>query len=364
MSTEHRCRLVAATYILGFVVPLASSQSLATSSQRTTLIVGARHVPPFAIRNADGTWSGISIELWQQIASDLGLEYEFTELSLEGLIDGLRTGSIDAAVAALTITAEREKAMDFTHPFHTSGLGIAISSKNKASWVAVIERFVSVAFLKVLLALVLVLAIAGLLVWFFERKRNVAQFGGDLPKGLEAGFWWSAVTMTTVGYGDKAPVTLGGRLVAMVWMFTSVIIISGFTAAITSSLTVTELELKVRGPEDLPQVRVAAIAGSTSEAYLSSKRIPYTTYDSAIDGLRAVAAGERDAIVYDSAILRYLIISEFDRTLRVLPQTFERQYYAIGLPENSEICESINRVLLQETGETQWQDVTKKYLGE
>ena len=109
------------------------------------------------------------------------------------------------------------------------------------------ERFLSFAFLKVLLALAMVLFIAGLLVWFFEHKHNVGEFGAELPKGLGAGFWWSTVTMTTVGYGDKAPKTLGGRLVAIVWMFTGVIIISSFTAAIASSLTVTQLELKVRG---------------------------------------------------------------------------------------------------------------------
>ena len=38
-------------------------------------------------------------------------------------------------------------------------------------------------------------------------------------------FWWAAVTMTTVGYGDKTPVTTGGRIVGLVWMFTSVIVI-------------------------------------------------------------------------------------------------------------------------------------------
>jgi ABC-type amino acid transport substrate-binding protein len=87
-------------------------------------------------------------------------------------------------------------------------------------------------------------------------------------------------------------------------------------------------------------------------------------YDSAIDGLKAVAAGARDAMVYDAPILRYLINNEPDRTLLVLPQTFERQYYAFGLPEGSELRERINRILVEKTGRPEWQNTLQKYLGE
>jgi len=147
-------------------------------------------------------------------------------------------------------------------------------------------------------------------------------------------------------------------------MFTSVIIISSFTAAIASSLTVTQLELKVRGPEDLPKVRVASVRGSTSEAYLTSQRITFDRYDSAIEGLKAVAAGELDAMVYDAPVLRYLISNELNGTLRVLPQTFERQYYAFGLPQGSELRELINRILVQRISQPEWQVILQKYLGE
>jgi len=354
------CVLVVVVLVANFV----RGQSDAKLNESPKLIVGTKHIPPFAIKNADGSWDGISIELWRQIVTELDVEYELRELTLQDLLDSLRAGSIDAATAALTITAEREQTMDFTHPFHTSGLGIAVSSKNKAGWLAVIERFLSLAFLKVLLALALILFVAGFLVWFFERKHNLEQFGPDFPEGLGAGFWWSAVTMTTVGYGDKAPKTLGGRLVAILWMFTSVIIISSFTAAIASALTVTQLELKVRGPGDLPKVKVAAVEASTGEAYLRSNRISFKSYDNPLDGLKAVAAGEFDAMVYDAPVLRYLISNELDGTLHVLPKTFDQQYYAIGLQQGSPLREPINRTLVEKISQPEWQDVLQRYLGE
>jgi len=301
--------------------------------------------------------------LWKQIAGELKLDYELRELGLDELLGGLRTNSIDVAVAALTVTAEREKNIDFTHPFHTSGLGIAVSTKSKAGWLMVAERFISLTFLKVVTVLIAVLFIAGFLVWVFEHKSNADQFGGDPPKGLGAAFWWSAVTMTTVGYGDKAPKTVGGRIVALVWMFTSIIIISSFTAAITSALTVGQLQLKVRGPDDLPKVTVATTKGSTSETYLLSRKLVYQTYNNPLEGLSAVALGQVDAMVYDAPVLRYLVSSEFEGSLRVLPQTFERQYYAIGLVEGSELREPVNRLLIEKINSPQWQDVLYKYLG-
>jgi CubicO group peptidase (beta-lactamase class C family) len=50
-----------------------------------------------------------------------------------------------------------------------------------------------------------------------------------LMPGIGIGIWWATVTMTTVGYGDKAPMTPGGRIVGLIWMFVGVITISGFT---------------------------------------------------------------------------------------------------------------------------------------
>ena len=40
------------------------------------LIVGLAVGPPFDIKGADGSWSGISVDLWRDIANELGLTYE------------------------------------------------------------------------------------------------------------------------------------------------------------------------------------------------------------------------------------------------------------------------------------------------
>lgn len=90
------------------------------------LVVATREAPPFVIKQEDGSLSGIAIELWRGVARRLGVTYEFKETDLAGMLEGLQDGSLDAAVAALTVTPQREALVDFSHPFHTSGLAIAV----------------------------------------------------------------------------------------------------------------------------------------------------------------------------------------------------------------------------------------------
>jgi hypothetical protein len=152
-----------------------------------TLIVGTKEAPPFAMKDSAGAWTGISIQLWRLLAADLNLRFEFRELDLQGLLDGVKGGSLDAAVAALTITPEREQTFDFTHPFYTTGLGIAYAPKHRNPWLSVLKRFLSLAFLKVVAGLSFLLLGVGILVWWFERRRNPGQFGGRSGKGIGAG---------------------------------------------------------------------------------------------------------------------------------------------------------------------------------
>jgi len=346
-----------------FLAMLLGSVAAHAAGSAGHWVVGTKEAPPFAIKQSDGSWSGISIELWEQVAARLGLKYELREYDLKGLVAAVAAGEVDAGVAALTVTPERERSFNFTHPFYTTGLAIAVQPRG-GGLLATFGQLVSREFLISVGLLCGVLLGVGLLVWLLERRANPEQFGGNAAEGIESGFWWSAVTMTTVGYGDKAPITRGGRFVGLLWMFASIIVISGFTGAIASSLTVGQLEGAVRGPADLPSVSVGTVAGSTSAAYLKENRVSFREFASIREGLEAVAAGKQDAMVYDAPLLRYLINSELRDRLNIVPGTFHRQDYAIALPEGSPAREEINRVLITLIQEPAWQDLLYRYLGE
>lgn len=332
------------------------------SITETRLTIGTKEAPPFAMKGEDGTWRGISIELWRAVAEELGLSYEFEERTLEGLLDGVADGSLDAAIAAITITPEREETIDFSHPFFTTGLGIAVPKGGGAAWWAVLRQAFSIEFLQVVASLALVLLVAGLLLWLFERRRNADQFESGI-RGVGSAFWWSAVTMTTVGYGDKAPVTLGGRIVALVWMFTAVIIISSFTASIASSLTVNQLGGMVEGLEDLPTVRTGAAGPSTATAFLTEAGISFRAYDTPEAGLADLASGRVEAFVYDVPILQYIARSKFQGEIDVLSETLDRQDYGVALPFDSPLREPVNLAILRYIGTPAWDNLRTRYLG-
>ncbi len=328
------------------------------------LIVGTKEAVPFAFKNDDGEWDGISIALWRRIATQLGLAYEFSEAGLGNLIEGVRSGEFDLALAALTISHDRETLIDFSHTYYATGLGIAVVAHDTSDWLATTTRIFSAAILAPVGILAAIVIGFGFVLWVLERKRNAKHFGGGAKKGIEAGIWWSAVTMTTVGYGDKVPVTTWGRALAVIWMFTSIVVISIFTATIATTLTVESLQPAIDGPEDLPNVRVGSVDSTTGAAYLSKQHVETLTFDDAGTGLEAVAEGDIDALVHDAPLLRYLIREDHHGSLAILAATVEPQHYGIAFPPRSRLREPVNRILLKEIRGDWWRDLLFAHLGE
>ncbi len=334
----------------------------ASFTSAETLRVGVKSAPPFAQLDDSGKWSGISVALWQSIAKQLNWQTEWVVMdSPRAQIDGLAAGKIDVAVGALSMTSEREELIDFSHPFYSTGLTIATPA-HEESWIQLLGQLLSPAFLSAVGILVLMLLTAGVLMWTLERKRNPEQFGGTPSEGIGNGFWWSAVTMTTVGYGDKAPLTFSGRVLATIWMFFSVITISGFTAAIASSLAINQLSTVVAGVDDLQRVRTLVVEGSTGERFLHRNGYRSSAVANSTAGLEQLREGTAGALVQDEALLRYLL-KDSPPGIEILPLTIEQQDYAFGLKPGFEQREALNRALLALTHSNEWRETLNQYLG-
>ncbi|MES1952996.1 transporter substrate-binding domain-containing protein [Salinisphaera hydrothermalis] len=327
-----------------------------------TLTVGTKIAPPFVMQDDTGGYTGLSIALWQRVAGQLGLKSHYVARDLSGLFRGLENGDLDISVAALTVTEPREARVDFTYPFYSTGLAIAVPANGGGPW-STIRRFFSWPFLTALATLAGVLLLVGVLVWAFERHRNPEEFGGGVVNGLGSGFWWAAVTMTTVGYGDKSPRTLGGRLVGLAWMFAAIIIISSFTAAIATSLTVDRLSSGIQGVNDLAHARVATVKGSAAAQALRQRGIGFRATATLDAALGALAAGRVDAVVYDAPLLKYRLRNEFPGQMTVLAHTFERQDYAFALPQGSDLREPINRAILATLADSDWNRLVARFVG-
>jgi polar amino acid transport system substrate-binding protein len=307
----------AALLTLGWTPAPAFAAGPATKEK---LVVGTKVTPPFAMKNDDGGWYGISVDLWRQITKELEMEFEWRELDLQGLLNGVERRSIDAAVAALTITAEREKTMDFTHPFYRTGLSIAVSTQGSSK------------FLTVATILALSFFAIGFAMWFRDwiRHRRSNRATREIRTGL--------------------------LLVALV------VIVSSLIAHIITFINLNAIP--INGPDDLQHIAVATVPSSTSESYLHDHDIRYRKYPSLVAGLRAVSEREVDAILYDTALLRYLAKTRFKNEIRVLPLTFEVQEYGIALASGSPLRENVNLSLIAIIQTPGWQALVDRYLAD
>ena len=116
------------------------------------------------------------------------------------------------------------------------------------------------AFITILLT-VIVLSVCSVLVLQFESKNPDA----NIQTGWDS-FWYSVVTITTVGYGDRYPITVGGRITAMFIMFMGVGII-GALASILSSILVgaPSTEAAEEAENGSPETPVEMLAPATKQ---------------------------------------------------------------------------------------------------
>lgn len=351
--------------VLGFAATgAAQSPPLEkTTTDDAVLVVGTKEARPFAFKDEDGAWQGLAIELIGRIGDRLGLEIQFVPRKLDDMLDGVSTGELDAAIAAITVTPDRESRMDFSHPYADAALGIAVRAGAKRGWLAGLGRLWSGELWAVFPCLAFLLVLVGFLVWIAERRVNPEQFGGPPARGIGHGFWWAAVTMTTVGYGDKAPVGAVGRVIGLIWMFASLVIISGFTAAIASALTIGEMTAQVANADDLVRVRVGTVEGTTASIWLEDQGIRATGFATIDQALDALDDDLLDAVVHDAPILRFYVHNRRNGVMRVLPDRLAHGFYAIALPTGSRFTEPINRELLRLIESAEVRDLERRYFG-
>lgn len=344
---------------LFYIVQGFSQKDTSAFSKGDHFVIGIRNTPPFVVKNPGG-YSGLSIASWKLVNEQLQASYEFREYpDLESLLKAVETGEVDFSINPITVTDQRMKRMDFSQPYFISHTGLA--KRKESTILKHLGNLFSWDFFSLILLLLLVIFIFGFLVWIFERKRNKEEFGGDF-RGIMQGFWWSAVTMTTVGYGDKSPRTTGGRLVGLVWMFMAVIIISSFTAGIASSLTVKSIHDEINSIQDLERFDVTTVSSSSSQELLELYNIEAKLVNNGPAGIDALLNQETSVFVYDEPILKYEIEKrDLSEEIDILDKSLKKDYYSYSFPKNSGLRDKIDPYLVRSLKTMEWSSRVKNY---
>ena len=333
--------------------------ALSAAASAQPLVVGVSDAPPFAIEGTDGTWDGLGVHLAREAALVLGREVEFRAVPPDSALAALADGRVEV-LAAVEASAEAEAAADLLPAYYAAALGAA-SPPTSGLW-ATVKRLFSPTFLKIALALSILLLIVGLVAWAFERDQDDDEGFDEGPTGIWDGFWWAGVTMSTIGYGDLVPKSVGGRILALVWMVVSMGVTAALTAAVVSALGVGQGSSgSLRVPDDLRGKRVGVVAGSSAEAVLREQSLAPVAVASLDAGLRAVEADSLDLLVGAAPLLRAATDGS-GLSLEVESAPLRPQRWGLAVAEGSELREPLARAVLDRTGGPDWRAVVERFV--
>ena len=359
----HKCRLMRSALLTPFLL-LALALAAMAQEPPPKLKVGIFDFPPLAMKDEDGRWCGLAVELWEEVSTRAQVAYEYEEVPLDKLIGRLSRGEIDLAVGILGVSAERERVVDFTQPYleNTAAAAFLKNARHPAFrelWAELTQQDL----LQVLLFMLVALLVFSLVLWLIERGVHTGHFGGKPIHGLGSAIWFSAVTMTTVGYGDKTPQTLPGRILAFLWMFFGILLVSAFTGTVASSLTIARLNQSIDRLSDLSRFRNGVMNGSLMQNAMTEAGISARLFPSLEAGLKALEDKEITALVGDAVSLRYLVGKDHPHTLVVDKFPTSRIAFAMAARPGLANFQDINIALIDVIGTPQWDRAVDRWIG-
>ena len=359
----HPCR---ACNNIEAVVGFCTSISIVPAQAATEVRVATRVLPPM-VMSQDGALSGFSIELWNEIAKRTNMVFKYEVYpDVRSLLESVQTGKADLGIAAISITAAREEVFSFSHPILNSGLQILIGGGGNGAAENPLGDLLSLLFSRtsvmwLLIAFLLALGPAHL-VWLVERRHAE----GIIPTtryfpGIFYAFYWAVATLTT--QSDTAPRQWLARVVAIFWMFSSIVFVALYTAQLTATLTVKQINAGISGPEDLAGKRVAVTKGSTAAKLVGGLRAEAVEFSKIDEVYQALHDKSVDAVVFDSPVLMHYAANEGKGRVTLVGPPFGKEDYGIVFPQGSKWLPITNVALLRIKEDGTYQRLHEKWFG-
>jgi polar amino acid transport system substrate-binding protein len=330
----------------------------AAAPARAEITVATRVIEPFVMKEGDQV-AGFSADLWRAVAAELGLKSRFQVYStLPELLGAVGKGA-DAGIAAISITADREKRFEFSQPMFRSGLSIMAAADGQE--MSVLDLLFSRQMAKAVGIFLMVLIVPAHLIWLLARGRDEGlPIAEQYVPGIFDAIFWCAESMG--GAAQAHPTRVFARVAALIWIYAGLVFIAYFTAYATTTLTMESLKGSINEPKDLAGKRVAVVQGSTSAQYVESLRARTMNYTNFKDAAGAVLAGKADAVVYDSPVVLYFVKN--NPGARIAGTSFRAENYGIIFPVDSPLRRPVNEALLTLFESGIYESLYKKWFGE
>ena len=327
------------------------------------LRVGVYINQPFGYKGKED-YEGFCVNLWKEIAADLGLPFEYLPFPvLAELVQATSEGKVDVGLGNISITGERLKKVDFTHPYLQGGLQVMVNEKKESDtfrrlWQGLRDS----GHLKIFTIALGIILLSTILLTFGERHWN-KEFPADWPNGLSESFYHvMSITMTGKSSHKGLPGPFG-KILAAIWLAFGVGVVAYITSSVTSVMTVNRLHGVINGPQDLPGHRVGTVTGTLSQQYCQEQNLNTTLYANLPDAVKALVKKDIDAIVFDGLTLQWYDNAHPELPITEVGSLFMKKGYGFALPIGNALRHDINRSLLKQQESGFEETLRKQYFG-
>ncbi|XP_058543053.1 glutamate receptor ionotropic, kainate 4 isoform X1 [Neofelis nebulosa] len=282
------------------------ASNISDSLFNTTLVVTTILENPYLMlkgnhqeMEGNDRYEGFCVDMLEELAEILRFNYKIRLVgdgvygvpeangTWTGMVGELIARKADLAVAGLTITAEREKVIDFSKPFMTLGISILyrVHMGRKPGYFSFLDPFSPGVWLFMLLAYLAVscvlFLVARLTPYEWYSPHPCAQGRCNLlvnQYSLGNSLWFPVGGFMQQG-STIAPRALSTRCVSGVWWAFTLIIISSYTANLAAFLTVQRMDVPIESVDDLADqtaIEYGTIHGGSSMTFFQNSR--YQTY--------------------------------------------------------------------------------------
>ncbi|CAG9467720.1 unnamed protein product [Pedinophyceae sp. YPF-701] len=312
--------LICSTVVLSFVEPKVNAFGQADVGQTLTSA-------EFETR-----YTGVTVNLIANVMRRLGWNYQVrfytssTDLLYavrEGATSGCHIGAAaisqtatrdrcDSTCPALTTVPSEANAccLDFTHDYLPSGASIlSRSSVSSAGVRKLFEALVQPELINVLCWTFMALMVVAHIMWWVESGMQPKKISPKYLMGIDDALWLCLVTLTTVGYGDLAPVSGSGRIVAGVWMIIGLLFISTLSGILAAVWVETRLArfTFVSGLRELNGRTVCTTEGYLTELLASTRPAAVFVVPDQEACVVRVSSGAQETALLDWPVARGII---------------------------------------------------------
>jgi polar amino acid transport system substrate-binding protein len=343
-----------------FLLPFIGLSQNDTIIEKKVLNIGVKNTPPFIINTGD-KYTGISIDLWESIASKKGYDFVYSDYTqkiedsnIDVMINDVINQKIDICINPLTVNKSRLEKFDFGQPFYISSLAVAVKTDDSTF----LSNFFSEGLLKVIIIILIVVLFFGFLLWLAEKKHypDNKGFGGFING------WLKSTSLILSSKKSKSIKSGTGNFISLIGALIIIFIICGYAAASFFQLNTDKNAEKASDIQTLKELSVGTITATAPQKYLKEQNISTENYTSISELIEALLNGEIEAIVYDEPILKYEIHEqEKDDYIHILPYQFNKQYYSFSAATNNTIIDEVNPLIFEIFESSEWDSILTNY---